>query len=159
MLLSACSSGDIDEPDALLNFSWSYHDTSRRNVTTHLGSFRGVGLGAAAVDGACFNAGQSCCGIERVYVHRSKYDAFLEAARAECDAYVLGDPADAATTQGPLGAPGVPKSPAPKLSVAAHHTPPPKEAAARRRMDSPGRRAKAEEFMRLLKEEEEQKQE
>jgi hypothetical protein len=51
--LSACNSGDIDEPDALFNFSWSYYDTSRRNVTTHLGSFRGVGLGAAAVDGAC----------------------------------------------------------------------------------------------------------
>ena len=61
---------------------------------------------AGLVDGACFNAGQSCCGIERVYVHRSKYDAFLEAARAECGAYVLGDPADAATTQGPMAQPG-----------------------------------------------------
>ena len=57
--LSACSSGDIDEPDALLNFSWSYSDTSRKNVTTDLGSFRGVGLGAARVDGACIYEVQS----------------------------------------------------------------------------------------------------
>lgn len=57
---------------------------------------------AGLVDGAFFNAGQSCCGIERVYVHESKYDAFLEAAKVHVDAYALGDPRAEATTMGPL---------------------------------------------------------
>src|SRR5436305_13523619 len=35
------------------------------------------------VDGAFYNAGQSCCGIERIYVHASVYDAFVEALREE----------------------------------------------------------------------------
>jgi acyl-CoA reductase-like NAD-dependent aldehyde dehydrogenase len=56
----------------------------------------------AAVDGAMFNAGQSCCGTERVYVHRSKYDEFIGAAKAAVDAYQLGDPMDSATTMGPM---------------------------------------------------------
>jgi acyl-CoA reductase-like NAD-dependent aldehyde dehydrogenase len=54
------------------------------------------------VDGACYNAGQSCCAVERVYVHRSLYDEFLERARAILEAYRLGDPLDEATTLGPL---------------------------------------------------------
>ncbi len=54
------------------------------------------------VDGACFNAGQSCCAVERVYVHRSVHQAFLEHARAHLEAYVLGDPTNPATTMGPL---------------------------------------------------------
>jgi acyl-CoA reductase-like NAD-dependent aldehyde dehydrogenase len=57
---------------------------------------------AGLVDGAFFNAGQSCCGIERIYVHEAVYarfvDAFVETARA----YRLGDPRDPATTLGPL---------------------------------------------------------
>lgn len=56
---------------------------------------------AGLVDGAMFNAGQSCCGIERVYVHRSQYDKFLEAAKELCDAYVLGDPTSTETHNGP----------------------------------------------------------
>ncbi|MCA9152349.1 MAG: aldehyde dehydrogenase family protein, partial [Planctomycetales bacterium] len=35
------------------------------------------------VDGACYNAGQSCCAVERVYVHRSLYDDFVEGCRAK----------------------------------------------------------------------------
>jgi acyl-CoA reductase-like NAD-dependent aldehyde dehydrogenase len=54
------------------------------------------------VDGAFFNAGQSCCGIERIYVHRSVYDRFVEAFVAEVNQYRLGDPLDPATTLGPL---------------------------------------------------------
>jgi acyl-CoA reductase-like NAD-dependent aldehyde dehydrogenase len=34
------------------------------------------------VDGVCYNAGQSCCGVERIYVHESKYDQFLEKAKS-----------------------------------------------------------------------------
>ena len=54
------------------------------------------------VDGAFYNAGQSCCGVERVYVARSIYDRFVEAARRPDQAYRMGDPEDPATTMGPL---------------------------------------------------------
>jgi acyl-CoA reductase-like NAD-dependent aldehyde dehydrogenase len=54
------------------------------------------------VDGACYNAGQSCCAVERVYVHRRVYDEFVDRARAALQAYRLGDPLDEATTMGPL---------------------------------------------------------
>ena len=57
---------------------------------------------ANIVDGACYNAGQSCCGIERVYVHASRHDAFLEHARRQLAEYRLGDPLDESTTMGPL---------------------------------------------------------
>ncbi|MEM7201108.1 MAG: aldehyde dehydrogenase family protein [Planctomycetota bacterium] len=57
---------------------------------------------AGVVDGACYNAGQSCCAVERVYVHHSRYDEFLSRARQLLDEYVLGDPTEPATTMGPL---------------------------------------------------------
>ncbi len=60
------------------------------------------------VDGACYNAGQSCCGIERVYVHDSLYEAFLEKAQEALSAYQLGDPFDDSTTMGPLAAKNAP---------------------------------------------------
>jgi acyl-CoA reductase-like NAD-dependent aldehyde dehydrogenase len=61
-----------------------------------------AGAAEAVVDGAMFNAGQSCCGTERVYVHRSQYDEFIDAAKAAVDAYQLGDPMDPATSMGPM---------------------------------------------------------
>jgi acyl-CoA reductase-like NAD-dependent aldehyde dehydrogenase len=54
------------------------------------------------VDGAFFNAGQSCCGIQRIYVARRAYDSFVEQAAALTNRYVLGDPRDAGTTLGPV---------------------------------------------------------
>ena len=54
------------------------------------------------VDGAFFNAGQSCCGIERIYVHADVYPRFVDAYVAGVRAYRLGDPLDPATTLGPL---------------------------------------------------------
>lgn len=54
------------------------------------------------VDGACYNAGQSCCAVERVYVHAKVLDAFLERVRKVVGAYVIGDPLDDKTTLGPL---------------------------------------------------------
>lgn len=54
------------------------------------------------VDGAFFNSGQSCCGIERIYVHQDVYDAFVEGAAALVRTYKLGDPLDPATTIGPM---------------------------------------------------------
>ena len=54
------------------------------------------------VDGAFFNSGQSCCGIERIYVHDSVYDQFVEGFVDLTKQYVLGNPMDAATTIGPM---------------------------------------------------------
>ncbi len=54
------------------------------------------------VDGAMFNSGQSCCGIERIYVHRSLYLPFVEGAVELAGQYRLGDPLDPETTLGPM---------------------------------------------------------
>jgi acyl-CoA reductase-like NAD-dependent aldehyde dehydrogenase len=54
------------------------------------------------VDGAFYNAGQSCCAVERVYVARPLYERFVDAAVALVRQYVVGDPEDEATTLGPL---------------------------------------------------------
>ncbi|MDF3381854.1 MULTISPECIES: aldehyde dehydrogenase family protein [Sulfitobacter] len=54
------------------------------------------------MDGAMFNAGQCCCGIERIYVHESLYDAFVEKAVAWVNNLNLGNPLDQATTLGPM---------------------------------------------------------
>jgi acyl-CoA reductase-like NAD-dependent aldehyde dehydrogenase len=57
------------------------------------------------VDGAFFNSGQSCCGIERVYVHADLYDRFVEAYVAKTRQYVVGSPLEAGTTIGPVVTP------------------------------------------------------
>ena len=54
------------------------------------------------VDGAMFNSGQSCCGVERIYVHQSQYDAFVEQAVVLTKTYILGNPLDSTTTLGPM---------------------------------------------------------
>lgn len=54
------------------------------------------------VDGAFFNSGQSCCGIERIYVHRDVYQQFVNKAVALTMQYQLGRPDDPNTTLGPL---------------------------------------------------------
>jgi len=54
------------------------------------------------VDGAFYNAGQSCCAVERIYVHRSLFDRFVEAYVALVRQYRMGDPEDPATTLGPM---------------------------------------------------------
>jgi acyl-CoA reductase-like NAD-dependent aldehyde dehydrogenase len=54
------------------------------------------------VDGAFFNAGQSCCGIERIYVHTSLYERFVESYVALTKQYRLGNPLDPETTLGPM---------------------------------------------------------
>ncbi|MER2508550.1 MAG: aldehyde dehydrogenase family protein [Amaricoccus sp.] len=62
-------------------------------------------LGAAVetlVDGAFYNSGQCCCGIERIYVHESLYDRFVEQAVAAVSQYRLGNPLEAETTLGPM---------------------------------------------------------
>jgi acyl-CoA reductase-like NAD-dependent aldehyde dehydrogenase len=54
------------------------------------------------VDGAFFNSGQSCCGIQRIYVHRRRYDDFVAGTIELTRKYVLGNPTDPATTLGPV---------------------------------------------------------
>lgn len=54
------------------------------------------------VDGAVFNSGQSCCSIERVYVHESVYEEFLENVVKVLEGYRLGDPFDTKTHLGPV---------------------------------------------------------
>ncbi len=53
-------------------------------------------------DGAFFNSGQCCCGVERIYVHEKVYDEFVEGFVDFTRGYVLGDPTDQATTLGPM---------------------------------------------------------
>jgi acyl-CoA reductase-like NAD-dependent aldehyde dehydrogenase len=54
------------------------------------------------IDGAMFNAGQCCCGIERIYVTAALYDAFVEKAVAIVSEYKLGNPLETETTLGPM---------------------------------------------------------
>ena len=54
------------------------------------------------LDGAMFNSGQCCCGIERIYVHESLYDQFVEKAVAWVNAQKLGNPLNPDTTMGPM---------------------------------------------------------
>jgi acyl-CoA reductase-like NAD-dependent aldehyde dehydrogenase len=54
------------------------------------------------VDGAMFNSGQSCCAVERIYVHRDVYDQFVEGFVELTKQYKLGNPLDPATTLGPM---------------------------------------------------------
>ncbi|EJD00314.1 succinate semialdehyde dehydrogenase [Fomitiporia mediterranea MF3/22] len=57
---------------------------------------------AELVDGAFFNSGQSCCAIERIYVHKSIFDKFISAFVETVKKYKLGDPTDSSTTLGPV---------------------------------------------------------
>jgi acyl-CoA reductase-like NAD-dependent aldehyde dehydrogenase len=58
------------------------------------------------VDGSFFNSGQSCCAVERIYVDRKIYPAFVDRFAELTRQYVLGNPLDEATTLGPLVSPG-----------------------------------------------------
>src|SRR5262249_18942083 len=54
------------------------------------------------VDGAYFNSGQSCCGLQRIYVHESLYEPFTRGCVELIRQYRLDDPLDPGTTLGPL---------------------------------------------------------
>ena len=60
---------------------------------------------ASVGEGAFYNAGQSCCAVERIYVHQAVHDRFLEALVETVRGYVVGDPMDARTFVGPLARP------------------------------------------------------
>ena len=53
-------------------------------------------------DGAFFNSGQSCCGIERIYVHEIQFDNFVEAHVEQVKQYSLANPLEPNTTLGPV---------------------------------------------------------
>ncbi|MGC9417608.1 MAG: aldehyde dehydrogenase family protein [Rhodovulum sp.] len=62
-------------------------------------------LDAAAdglMDGAMFNSGQCCCGIERIYVHESVYDDFVQKCVEIVSKAKLGNPLNPETTMGPM---------------------------------------------------------
>ncbi len=60
---------------------------------------------AAVLEGVVYNNGQSCCAVERVYVHEKIFDAFVEAYAREIRKMKVGDPMDPGTDIGPLSRP------------------------------------------------------
>ena len=60
---------------------------------------------ASVAEGAFYNTGQSCCAVERVYVHTQIHDRFLDAFVESVRGYVVGDPMDPHTFIGPLARP------------------------------------------------------
>jgi acyl-CoA reductase-like NAD-dependent aldehyde dehydrogenase len=61
-----------------------------------------AGTAPAVAEGAFYNTGQSCCSVERVYVHRRIYEPFIDAFRKAVEAYVVGDPLEETTYIGPV---------------------------------------------------------
>ncbi|MGB8194605.1 MAG: aldehyde dehydrogenase family protein, partial [Chitinophagaceae bacterium] len=59
-------------------------------------------VAGAALEGVVYNNGQSCCAVERIYVHEKVYDRFLEAYLAQAQQMKIGDPMDKNTDIGPL---------------------------------------------------------
>jgi acyl-CoA reductase-like NAD-dependent aldehyde dehydrogenase len=57
---------------------------------------------ASTADGAFYNTGQSCCSVERIYVHANIHDQFVEAFLKEVRGFVVGDPLDDKTYIGPV---------------------------------------------------------
>jgi acyl-CoA reductase-like NAD-dependent aldehyde dehydrogenase len=109
-------SGQIDH----INFTGSV-DGGRRIERAAAGTFATLGLELGGkdpayiradadldnaaenlADGSFFNSGQSCCGVERIYVHQSAYDGFLERFLGQAKGWKLGDPLDENTIVGPM---------------------------------------------------------
>ena len=61
-----------------------------------------VAAAQSLADGAMYNTGQSCCSVERIYVHRQIHDAFVSAFVEAVKGFKVGDPLSADTTIGPL---------------------------------------------------------
>ena len=57
---------------------------------------------ASLADGAMYNTGQSCCSVERIYVHEKIHDAFIDAFAATVRSFKVGDPMAGDTYIGPL---------------------------------------------------------
>lgn len=59
-------------------------------------------VAAAALEGVVYNNGQSCCAVERIYVHEGVYDRFVRSYTEQVRKMVVGDPLDPGTDIGPL---------------------------------------------------------
>ena len=113
------SSGQIDH----INFTGSV-EGGRRIERAAAGTFATLGLELGGkdpayvradvnlpnavenlVDGSFFNSGQSCCGVERIYVHADIYDRFVEGFVESAKGWTLGNPLEADTVVGPMAAP------------------------------------------------------
>jgi acyl-CoA reductase-like NAD-dependent aldehyde dehydrogenase/gamma-glutamyl-gamma-aminobutyrate hydrolase PuuD len=57
---------------------------------------------AAVLEGVVYNNGQSCCAVERIYVHEKIYDRFVDAFTSQAKKLVIGNPLDNSTEIGPL---------------------------------------------------------
>jgi acyl-CoA reductase-like NAD-dependent aldehyde dehydrogenase len=75
---------------------------------------------ASIANGAFYNAGQGCCAVERVFVHRDVAEPFTRAFIAAAEAFHrgMGDPMDPATTLGPLAQAGAPRRIADQVAAA-----------------------------------------
>ena len=62
-----------------------------------------ISAAEALVDGVMYNAGQSCCGIERLYEHEGNHESFINKCRELIEDYRLGDPMEGNCDMGPLG--------------------------------------------------------
>jgi acyl-CoA reductase-like NAD-dependent aldehyde dehydrogenase len=60
---------------------------------------------ASLADGAMYNTGQSCCSVERIYVHQTIYEDFVKAFVSEVEGFKIGEPASEATYIGPITRP------------------------------------------------------
>jgi acyl-CoA reductase-like NAD-dependent aldehyde dehydrogenase len=63
-------------------------------------------VAGAALEGVVYNNGQSCCAVERIYVHERIYDAFVRSYTEQMRRLVVGDPMDGATEVGAVTRPG-----------------------------------------------------
>ena len=61
-----------------------------------------AGAVAGLADGGFYNSGQSCCGVERIYVHEAVWERFLDSFVEAARQYRLGDPLDPETSLGPM---------------------------------------------------------
>lgn len=61
-----------------------------------------VSLAEATADGAFYNNGQSCCAVERIYVHKNVYNAYVDAFVSQVRAWKVGDPDEEGVYFGPL---------------------------------------------------------
>ena len=113
------ASGEIDH----VNFTGSV-EGGRRIERAAAGTFASLGLELGGkdpayvrpdakldyavenlVDGSFFNSGQSCCGVERIYVHKDVYDKFVDGFVEVSKGWTLGNPLDPNTVVGPMAAP------------------------------------------------------
>ena len=109
-----------DKSFGFVNFTGSV-DGGRAIEQAAAGSFTGLGLelggkdpgyvmhdadvelaAETLIDGAMFNSGQCCCGIERIYVADTLFENFIEKAVSIVNGYRLGNPLDPDTTLGPM---------------------------------------------------------